>query len=107
MTERGEGEIRAEEEAQEAAREAAGIGGPIPDPDIDPAERPRVESGEGETEGFELADQQLERNASHEDPGGSPERDRFTPEVESDQSTAVYGDADNAQDTETEEEHEA
>lgn len=106
MTERGEGEIRAEEEAEAAAQEAAGIGGPVPDPDIDPAERPRVESGEGEAEGFELAEQQLGRNASHEDPGGSPELDRFTPEVESDVSGAVYGDADDPQDTETAEEHE-
>ena len=107
MTERGEGEIRAEEEAEAAAREAGGIGGPTPDPDLDPAERARVESGEGEAEGFELAEQQLERNASHEDPGGSPQADAFTPEVESDRSGAAYGDADDGQDTETAEEHEA
>lgn len=105
MIEREEGEIRAEEEAESAAREAAGIGGPVPDPDIDPAERPRVEGGQGEAEGFELAEEQLGRNASHEDPGGSPELDRFT-EEDAD-SGATYGDADGPQDTETEEEHEA
>jgi hypothetical protein len=54
--EREEEEL-AQEEAEEASREAAGIGGMV-DYDVeDPAEQPLVESGEGEEEGFELAEQ--------------------------------------------------
>ena len=56
-----------EEEEEEAGREAAGIGG-VRDPDTDdPAEQPLVESGEGEAEGFELAERDLEDIAEHGD----------------------------------------
>jgi hypothetical protein len=82
---------RPSEEEEAAAREAGAIGGPNPDPDIDPAERPLRESGEGESEGFELAEEELRRNAEHDDPAGSPMLDRFPDE---EQSGAVYGDAD-------------
>ena len=57
---------------------------------------PVEEAGGGESEGFEQAEQQLERNATHEDSGGSPQDDAFTPEVESDQAGAEYGEADEA-----------
>ena len=61
------------------------------------AERqPVEEAGGGEAEGFELAEEQLERNASHEDAGGNPRDDAFTPETESDRSGAEYGEADEA-----------
>ena len=61
------------------------------------AERaPVEEAGGGEAEGFEQAEKQLERNASHEDSGASPQDDAFTPEVESDRSGAEYGEADEA-----------
>ena len=50
----------AEEEADAAAAEAAEIGGPAPDDQVDdPAQRPLVEGGEGEAEGFELAEAEL------------------------------------------------
>jgi hypothetical protein len=54
-------------EADEAAREAAGIGGRSGDEDLDPAERAVSEAGGGESEGFELAEQELIEHASHTD----------------------------------------
>jgi hypothetical protein len=56
--------------------------------------RPVYEAGGGEQEGFELAERDLIRNASHDDGAGYPERDAFTPERESDLSAAEYGEAD-------------
>ena len=82
----------AEEEAEAAAAEAAGIGGPAPDDSVeDPAERPLVEGGEGEAEGFELAEAELIDNASHGDQRGFPEQDAGRPEEPTD---TVYGEAD-------------
>ena len=81
----------ADEEAAAAAREAAKIGGPNPDPDVDPADRPVVEGGEGYAEGFELAEQQLERNASHEDRGADPIGDAGVDEAD---PGAEFGEAD-------------
>ncbi len=80
-----------DEETEAAAAEAAEIGGPNPNPGVDPAQRPLVESGEGYAEGFELAEQDLERFASHEDPGGNPLRDEGAPEED---PGSVYGEAD-------------
>ena len=88
-------------EEWEAAREARMIGGYEPDvggadssEPIDPAMIPVYEAGGGEGEGFELAEHDLVRNASHDDGEGYPERDAFTPEHESDRATAEYGEAD-------------
>jgi hypothetical protein len=53
--------------------------------------RPVEEAGGGVSEGFEQAEAELERAASHEDPAPSPEDDAFPPEAESD---AEYGEAD-------------
>jgi len=84
-----------------AAAEAAAIGGSTGDvggadlgEPVDEALRPVYEAGGGDAEGFELAEHDLVRNASHEDGQGLPERDAFTPESESDRSTAEYGEAD-------------
>ena len=92
----------AEEQAAAAAAEAASIGGPPPpgEENLDPAERPVVEGGGGVAEGFELAEDDLARHASHEDPAVSPTDAAFTPEEESDRSTAVYGEADEIYPTE-------
>lgn len=85
-----------------AAAEAAAIGG-ARDPglgpagvgeEVDEALRPVYEAGGGEQEGFEIAEHDLERNASHDDGEAFPEYDAFTPEHESDRSTAEYGEAD-------------
>jgi hypothetical protein len=84
-----------------AAAEARAIGGVagadvggVDDENIDEALRPVYEAGGGEAEGFELAERDLVRNASHDDGEAFPERDGFTPETESDLSPAEYGEAD-------------
>jgi hypothetical protein len=82
----------AEEEADAAAVEAAEIGGQAPDdPGVDPAERPLVESGEGEAEGFELAEAELIDNAEHGDEKRFPDRDVGHPEEPTD---AAFGEPD-------------
>jgi hypothetical protein len=83
--------------AQEAAAIGGGgpaLGGLDPDVEIDPAMQPVYEAGGGEQEGFELAEHDLIRNASHDDGAAFPERDAFTPERESDLSGAEYAEAD-------------
>jgi hypothetical protein len=80
-----------EEQTEAAAEEAAEIGGPDPEPGIDPAQRPVVEGGEGYAEGFEQAEADLERFATHADPGGDPLRDEGKPEED---AGSVYGEAD-------------
>jgi hypothetical protein len=89
-------------EEQLAAAEAAAIGGgPQPeeggvDPSehLDPALLPVYEAGGGEQDGFELAERDLIRNASHDDGVAFPELDAFTPEVESDQASIEYAEVD-------------
>lgn len=87
-------------EAEAAAAEAAAIGGPAPDPDLDPEVRPVYEGGGGEAEGFEMAEEELIRNATHDDGAAEPIGDAFSPEAEADRSTAVYGEADDVDPTE-------
>lgn len=82
----------AEEEADAAAAEAARIGGPPPDDSVeDPAQRPVVEGGEGEAEGFELAEEELIDNAEHGDQKRFPDSDAGAPE---EPTEATYGEAD-------------
>lgn len=69
-----------DDEEAAAAAEAAKIGGPDPEPGVDPAERALLEGGEGYAEGFEEAEDELRRFASHEDRGGDPLRDEGEPE---------------------------
>jgi hypothetical protein len=94
MTQQRDDDPLAEEQAAAAAREAAKIGGPNPDPGLDPAQRPLVEGGEGYAEGFEQAEQQLERNATHEDSGADPLGDAGADERGD--VGAEYGEADHA-----------
>jgi hypothetical protein len=56
-----------DDEVEAAASEAAGIGGVAGDEDLPPEDRPLVEAGQGEAEGFELAEQDLIEHASHGD----------------------------------------
>ncbi len=63
--------------------------------------RPLDEAGEGEAEGFELAEQELIEAAEHGENRVDPEVDAFTPEEESDRSGAEYGEADEAAPNET------
>jgi hypothetical protein len=89
---------RGEEDA--AAAEAASIGGSRPDYDTDEAGRPLAEAGEGEAEGFEEAERELQEAAEHGEGRVSPETDAFTPEEESDRSTAAYAEPDEIDPTE-------
>ena len=91
----------ADEEAEAAAAEAARIGGPAPDDSVDdPAEQPLIEGGEGEAEGFELAERELIENAAHGDQKGFPDRDAGAPEEPTD---ATFGEADQVIDEDADE----
>jgi hypothetical protein len=90
--------LRREERA--AAAEAASIGGGRPDYEGDEATRPLEEGGEGEAEGFELAERELAEEAQHGEGRYSPEADEFAPEEESDRATSVYGEPDELDPTE-------
>lgn len=87
-------ELEAAAEARAIGGTGPSVGGVDPEEEIDPALIPVYEAGGGEAEGFELAERDLVRNASHDDGAAVPELDAFTPEVESDRSTAEYGEAD-------------
>jgi hypothetical protein len=85
--------VAAEEAA--AAAEARGIGGPrLDDAHGDEAFEAVYEAGGGESEGFEAAEDALIENATHGDGRADPIGDAFTPEAESDERTAVDGEAD-------------
>ena len=77
-----------------AAREAGSIGGPDPyaGTDVAPEERPLVEAGQGEAEGFEEAEAQLRENAEHGEATSNIEG--FPAEPEQDLGGAAYGEAD-------------
>jgi hypothetical protein len=95
MAERAPDDDLIREEEAAAAADAAAIGGRAGDEDdFDPEMRAVYEGGGGEAEGFEIAERDLIRNASHDDGRGDPIGDAFSGEVESDRSTAVYGEAD-------------
>jgi hypothetical protein len=68
------------EEEEAAAAEAGEIGGDAPKDSNDPAQQPLAEAGEGESEGFELAEAQLQDIASHGDEHRFPDRDAPPPE---------------------------
>jgi hypothetical protein len=82
---------RVEEEAEAAAVEAGQVGGIAPIESDDPAQQSLIESGEGESEGFELAEQRLRDIASHGDEHRFPDRD--VPPAE-DREQAERGEAD-------------
>jgi hypothetical protein len=82
-----------EEEEAEAAKEAAGIGGTVAKDTDDPAEAPLLEGGEGESEGFELAEKDLEDIAEHGDEHRFPDG---LAQPEEPQDADEYGEADQA-----------
>jgi hypothetical protein len=84
---------RVEEEAEAAASEAAQIGGDAPVESDDPAQQPLIEAGQGEAEGFELAEARLQDIASHGDQHRFPGRDAPPPE---EAGAAEGGEADEA-----------
>lgn len=82
----------AEQEEDAAAAEAAAIGGRGPDyHETDPAAVPLDEAGEGEAEGFEQAEDELIRAASHEEDAAPPSADTFGDEEDPD---STFGEAD-------------
>jgi hypothetical protein len=103
MSERDPIERDIEREEDAAAAEAAKIGGESGMEDIPEEERPLAEGGEGESEGFELAEEELIERASHEDDSpGNPLRDAGEPEESGGALTQdEYGDADDVESTET------
>lgn len=82
-----------EEETEAAAEEAGAIGGDMPagEADLDPAERPLAEAGQGESEGFEQAEKDLIDIASHGDQHRFPDGVSNTDEAAVD---AEFGEAD-------------
>jgi hypothetical protein len=86
--------LRWEQDEVDAAAHAAGaIGGVAGDEDVDPAERPLQEAGEGEAEGFELAEEDLIEAAETGVSWVDPVRAAFPPESEYG-SGSTYGEAD-------------
>ena len=100
-----ESEFEAEQE-QQAAEEAAAIGGRVSseppteqESELDEADRAVSEGGGGESEGFELAEAELEEHASHGDEHAARriledaalldenEREEGTPAGEADEET--------------------
>jgi hypothetical protein len=105
MTESPEGtppdEKLIEDEEDAAAAEAARIGGRSGMEGMDEAERASAEAGNGESEGFEQAEELLEEQATHGDATVHPLTDAPPPEAE--QDPGVYGEADKVDSTETDE----
>lgn len=87
--------LRWEEKQVDAAAYAAGaIGGRAGDEDVDPAQRPLQEAGEGVAEGFELAEEDLVEAAETGLTWVDPVRAAFPMESE-DGPGSTYGEADN------------
>jgi hypothetical protein len=88
------------EEEDAAAAEAAAIGGRVNyDPEdgeseADPARAPLIEAGEGESEGFELAEQELEEHASHGDMHAARRILEDAPDEDDDSRAAAGGEPD-------------
>jgi len=93
----GDEDYVADQEA-EAAREAGKIGGdPGGDYGVDESERALAEAGQGEAEGFELAEQELIENASH-DADSNPDPTHMAGKEEASDPTAQsHGEADDVE----------
>ena len=98
-----ENEPYEDEETAAAAAEAGQIGGTAGDEDLDPAERPLVEGGEGEAEGFELAEDDLIEHASHGDQHSARPPYYDAENVSEDDRVGIeYGEADREETSEDE-----
>ena len=84
------------QEEQAAAAEAAQIGGQPSElpPNQDEAQRPLEEAGEGESEGFELAEQELIEHASHGDEHAARRAAQDRSRIDEDPRAAPGGEAD-------------
>jgi len=90
-----------DEQEQEAAAEAGGIGGRVSseppsetDEAMSEAERPLSEAGEGESEGFELAEAELSEHASHGDEHAAGRILLDASRLDEDDRSAADGEAD-------------
>lgn len=98
-------------EADRAAAEAGAIGGSVssdPAPaggTMDEAERPLAEAGQGESEGFEQAEQELIEHASHGDQHAARQALEDAPDEPDDARGAAGGEADREFSTEREDDH--
>ena len=81
------------EQERAAAEDAVEVGGGAPSDEVDESERALSEAGQGESEGFELAEEELIGNASHEE-SASPDPMHLAGEVEESEPGAEYGEAD-------------
>lgn len=90
----------AQQQADRAGAEAGAIGGKAssdPEPasgSPDQAQRPLAEAGEGEAEGFELAEQELIEHASHGDQHAAPQAIEDAPPESDDVPAAEGGEPD-------------
>jgi hypothetical protein len=87
------------QETEAAAAEAAAIGGsPTSEPPsteaVNEADRPLVEGGEGEAEGFEQAERELVEHASHGDQHAARRAIEDAPQTADDPRAAPGGEAD-------------
>jgi hypothetical protein len=100
------GPDRAREEAEKAAAEAARIGGSpgsesaSAEESPDEAQRPLVEGGQGEAEGFEQAEQELIEHASHGDQHAARRVDEDAPAQSEDVVAQEAGEADHERSSE-------
>ncbi|MGZ4184899.1 MAG: hypothetical protein ACXVFQ_11040 [Solirubrobacteraceae bacterium] len=87
---------REQEAAAAAAAEAGRIGGsPSEDLEsVDEAQRPLQEAGQGESEGFELAERELIEHASHGDQHAARRAAEDAPSTSDDGRAAQGGEAD-------------
>jgi len=81
------------EQERAAAEDAVEVGGGAPSGEVDESERALSEAGQGESEGFELAEEELIENASHAE-SASPDPTHLAGEAEESQPGAEYGEAD-------------
>jgi hypothetical protein len=101
----------AEHEASEAAAAAAAIGGRVssdPEPIAgkpDEAERPLAEAGQGESEGFEAAEQELVEHASHGDQHAARRAIEDAPAESGDVRAAPDGEADREYSSQRDDDH--
>jgi hypothetical protein len=81
------------EQERAAAEEAVEAGGGSPSDEVDESERALSEAGGGESEGFELAEEELIENASHEE-SAAPDPTHLAGEPEDADPEAEFGEAD-------------
>lgn len=81
------------EQERAAAEEAVEAGGGPASDEVEESERALMEAGQGESEGFELAEQELIENASHEE-DASPDPTHLVGEAEDARADAEHGEAD-------------